>query len=46
MYIRTFEYLLNDKYPNILKHLKQKEIHLDIFIIEWFYTMFGRAFDF
>ncbi|KAL4468939.1 hypothetical protein ABPG72_009759 [Tetrahymena utriculariae] len=46
IYVKTFEYFLSQKYPNCLKHLQKLHIQSDIFLIEWFYTLFCRAFSF
>ncbi|KAL4461444.1 hypothetical protein ABPG74_016068 [Tetrahymena malaccensis] len=46
IYVKTFEYFLSQKYPNCLKHLQKLHIQSDIFLIEWFYTLYCRAFSF
>jgi len=46
VYLETFEYFLGKKHPNCVKHLKKHNISSDIFLIEWFYTLFCRAFTF
>ena len=44
-YARTFEYFLREKLPKTVKHLEELKISTNYFLIEWFYTLFCRAFD-
>lgn len=43
-YAKTFEKFLKKKNPLIVKHLKKNNITYNIFLIEWFFTFFGRSF--
>lgn len=44
-YIKYFEYLLKQKYSNIYKHLTKLNVQGEIFMVEWLFTMFCRAFS-
>lgn len=44
-YTKYFEYLLKEKYSNVYKHLRKLNVQCEIFLVEWFFTMFGRAFS-
>lgn len=36
---------LEDKKPKIFKHMQNLMVEPELFIIEWAYTMFSRAFS-
>jgi len=46
IYESTFNYMLKDRVPNVFKHLRDLKIQSEVFLIEWFYTLFCRAFKF
>lgn len=46
LYVSTFDYFLSHKYPAVIKHLQRHSINSDIFLVEWFFTLFCRAFPF
>lgn len=44
-YIEYFEHLLNKNSPKLIKVLKKNQISTDLFFIDWYFTLFARAFD-
>jgi len=40
-----FEILMRKYHPKIIERLEQSEITTDLYLIEWFFTLYGRAFD-
>lgn len=40
-----YEECLQDKRPKLAKHMKNLMVEPELFIIEWAYTMFSRAFS-
>lgn len=45
MFCRTFDALLENEIPWLFEQLSDLNINSEIFLIEWFYTFFGRAFS-
>lgn len=45
LYCRAFDALLEDSVPWLFEQLNDLGIETEMFLIEWFYTMFGRAFS-
>lgn len=45
LYCRTFDLLLDENQPKLSLVLKEENIHSEIYLIEWFYTMFSRSFS-
>jgi hypothetical protein len=43
-YFSTFIVLLKERNPNIVKHLENYGISKEVFLVEWFYTLYSRAF--
>eukprot|EP01017_Pseudomicrothorax_dubius_P036491 TRINITY_DN5229_c0_g1_i3.p1 TRINITY_DN5229_c0_g1~~TRINITY_DN5229_c0_g1_i3.p1 ORF type:complete len:263 (-),score=49.78 TRINITY_DN5229_c0_g1_i3:355-1143(-) len=43
-YIRAFDYFLELRYKKMYDKLKSCGISSDIFLVEWFFTLFSRAF--
>lgn len=45
LYCKTFDHLLEDTVPWLFEQLSDLNINTEMFLIEWFYTFFGRAFS-
>ena len=45
LYCRTFDYLLSQSYESVSVKLEEILLHSEIYLIEWFYTMFSRSFS-
>ena len=45
LYCRTFDLLLAESNLKVAERLRYYGIHSEIFLIEWFYTMFSRSFS-
>lgn len=43
--VHFFEDCLEYKKPKLAKHLKKLDVEPELFIIEWAYTFFSRAFN-
>mgnify|MGYP001954585608 CR=1 FL=1 len=43
--VAFFGECLRDKRPKLYKHLKELGVDYELFLIEWAYTMYSRAFS-
>jgi hypothetical protein len=43
--VQFFEECLEDKRPKLYKHSRQLAVDSELFIIEWAYTFYSRAFS-
>lgn len=43
--VNFFGECLKDKRPKLYKHMKELAVDNELFLIEWAYTMFSRAFS-
>lgn len=43
-YFKTFDFFLKERHPLVLKHFEKYSVTSDVFLIEWSYSLFCRAF--
>eukprot|EP01016_Furgasonia_blochmanni_P043546 TRINITY_DN5933_c0_g1_i1.p1 TRINITY_DN5933_c0_g1~~TRINITY_DN5933_c0_g1_i1.p1 ORF type:complete len:337 (-),score=57.15 TRINITY_DN5933_c0_g1_i1:62-985(-) len=46
VYFKCFDHFLRDKSPNVFKHFQERDVTPDMYLVEWFYTLFSRSFTF
>ena len=45
VYFNTFLYFLEEKNPLTVMHIQDLGIDISMFLVEWFYTLYSRAFS-
>lgn len=43
--VKFYNECLEDKKPKLAKHMEKMEVEPEVFVIEWAYTFFSRAFS-